>query len=98
MVVGPSERRRIADNAFPLKQIEHRGAVVYESFSLCAIQSVANVVREVGARLLSAIAAPGRLLMRVDRDPDHTCRIGGGPAEQGLLLGHDDIEPLQVSS
>ena len=96
MVVGPAGRQREGGNTFALEQLEHRRSVVHEGLGLGAVQPVANMVSKVGECILSGIGDASRLLMGVDRNPDHARGIGGGPAEQRLLLDHDHIQPVKA--
>ena len=60
------------------------------------IEAVADMMREIGQRLLARVGDAGRQLKGVGGDPDHARRVGRGAAEQGLLLDHDDVETLRV--
>ena len=98
MVVRPGRGERVRDVAVRLEEVEHPRAVLDERLRKVAVETVADLVPEVGESGLARILDAGPPGMRAARDPDDAGRNRGSAAEHRLLLDHDDIEPEMSSA
>ena len=77
-----------------LEEGHHRAAIVEECIDSRRVVSLAELVPEVGSRLLRILADAGALRERIAGDPHPSARPCGRAAEHRFLLHDNDLEAV----
>ena len=77
-----------------LEEGHHRAAIVEECIDSRRVVSLAELVLEVGSRLLRILADAGALRERITGDPHPSARPCGRAAEHRFLLHDNDLEAV----